>query len=115
LIGSSAGPITIAPGTYSLVFSNRTLGFRATQVVTVTTGQTATVRVAIPQMPVSVNAVPWADVMIDGVAAGQTPLANVSLRIGSHEFVFRHPELGERRQTVVVRADVPTRVTQTFR
>jgi hypothetical protein len=28
---------------------------------------------------------------------------------------FRHPQLGERRETVTVRADTPTRVSTSFR
>jgi hypothetical protein len=63
---------------------------------------------------VSINAVPWADVLVDGSAAGQTPLANVSLPIGPHEIVFRHPQLGERKRTVVVTVEGLAKVTQTF-
>jgi len=115
VIGSSAAPVSLPVGRHSLVLANRALGFRITQIVTVTNGQITPIRITIPNVLISVNADPWADVTIDGVARGQTPLANVSLPIGSHEFVFKHPELGERRQTVLVRADTQTRVTQTFR
>jgi hypothetical protein len=41
---------------------------------------------------------------------GETPIANVGVTPGTHELVFKHPELGERRQSVVVRAASPTRV-----
>lgn len=60
------------------------------------------------------NAQPWADVWIDGRQYGETPLANLNIPIGDHEVVFRHPELGERRVTVTVRADQPTRVSASF-
>jgi hypothetical protein len=30
---------------------------------------------------------------------------------GGHEIVFRHPQLGERREKAIVRADSATRVT----
>ena len=115
VIGSTAEPIALPAGRHSLVFANRSLGYRVTQTVTVTNGQTTPIRVGVPNMLVSVNAVPWADVTVNGTAHGQTPLANLSLPIGTYEFVFRHPDFGERRQTVVVRADTPTRVTQNFR
>jgi len=115
VVGSSLSPLFLPGGQYTLVFANRAVGFRATQVVNVTNGQSTSVRIPIPRMLVSVNAVPWAEVTIDGAGYGQTPLANVSLSVGSHEFVFRHPEFGERRQTVVIRADVPNRVTESFR
>ena len=115
VVGSSTRPLYLPQGQYELVFANRTLGYRVTQVVNVTNGLATPVRIGIPNMLVSVNADPWADVTVDGVGYGQTPLANVSLAIGTHEFIFRHPELGERRQTVVVRADTRTLVTQNFR
>ena len=51
---------------------------------------------------------------IDGTAHGETPLANLTLPIGTHEIVFTHPQLGERKQTVVVKMDGLLRVTQTF-
>jgi hypothetical protein len=115
LVGSTAGPVAISEGRYTLEFVNQSLGFRVTQVVGVTGGQVTPVRIAIPNGRLSINAVPWAEVTIDGVAAGQTPLGNLSLAIGSHELIFRHPDLGERKQTVLVRADAPTRVTETFK
>jgi hypothetical protein len=63
----------------------------------------------------SINAVPWADVFIDGKPVGQTPLANVAVVIGKHEVVFRHPQFPEERQTVTVRADGPAKVSATFK
>jgi hypothetical protein len=53
---------------------------------------------------------PWAEVLLDGRAIGQTPLANLDVPIGTHEVTWRHPQLGERRQTVVVKAQSPARV-----
>ena len=37
--------------------------------------------------------------------------ANVTLRAGSHELVFKHPQHGELKQTVVVKAGETGRVT----
>jgi serine/threonine-protein kinase len=62
-----------------------------------------------------VNATPWAEVWIDGRSLGETPLANVEVPVGEHELVFRHPDLGERRQRVVVRADAVALASATFR
>jgi hypothetical protein len=59
-----------------------------------------------------VNATPWADVLIDGRPAGQTPLGNIELPIGPHEITFRHPELGERTRRVVVAAQGVSRVAE---
>ena len=58
---------------------------------------------------------PWAEVLVDGRVLGETPLANLQLPIGVHQLVFRHPDLGERAQTVTVRLDGPNRVTADLR
>jgi hypothetical protein len=58
----------------------------------------------------SLNATPWAEVWIDGERVGDTPIGNLTRRIGSHEVLFRHPELGERRETVVIAVGKPARI-----
>ena len=73
-----------------------------------------TVNIAVPNGRISINAAPWAEVEIDGKPAGETPLANLSLPVGAHEITFRHPELGVKKQTVIVKVDGLTRVTQVF-
>jgi serine/threonine-protein kinase len=35
---------------------------------------------------------PWADVFIDGVQYGKTPLGRIELESGKHRLVFRHPQ-----------------------
>jgi hypothetical protein len=57
---------------------------------------------------------PWADVFVDGRSIGTTPLANVRCRFGSHQIVWRHPQLGERSQTVNVTEHTPVRVGVDF-
>jgi hypothetical protein len=63
---------------------------------------------------ISLNAQPWAQVLIDDKPVGETPLANVPVNVGDHQVVFRNPEFGEHRETVTVRADVPARISTTF-
>jgi hypothetical protein len=57
---------------------------------------------------------PWAEVWVGDQRLGETPLGNVSLPVGRHEVVFRHPQLGERRQPLVVKANTPARVVADF-
>jgi hypothetical protein len=64
---------------------------------------------------VSINATPWADVLVDGRSVGVTPLANLKMAIGAHEIVWRHPTLGERKRTIQVTARTPVRVGMDFR
>jgi serine/threonine protein kinase len=46
------------------------------------------------QTQVSVNAKPWAEVLLDGRSVGTTPLRNVKLRAGVHTLSLRCPPLG---------------------
>jgi hypothetical protein len=50
-------------------------------------------------------------VSIDGNSVGETPLGDLSVVPGEHEILFRHPQLGDIRQKVIVRSGVETRVT----
>jgi len=50
-------------------------------------------------------------VFVDGRSFGVTPLGSISLPTGSHEVVWRHPQFGEKRRTVVVGAQTPARAT----
>jgi serine/threonine-protein kinase len=79
--------------------------------VDVRAGQVTAVAVPVPNGTLNVNADPWATVLIDGASVGETPLGNLSVAPGEHEIVFRHPQLGERRQRVIVRADTEMRVS----
>jgi hypothetical protein len=114
LLGVSGSSIAVGEGSRNLEFVNEQLGFRYRQAVTIRGGQMTNVNIAVPNGRVSINAAPWAEVEINGKAAGETPLANLSLPIGTHEIVFRHPQLGTRKQTVVVKVDGITKVTQVF-
>jgi hypothetical protein len=73
-----------------------------------------TAPIALPSGRISINAQPWASVTIDDRAVGVTPLGNLSLPIGTHEIVWRHPELGERRQTVTVTERSPVGIGMDF-
>ena len=69
-----------------------------------------TLPLVVPNGTLNINATPWATVSIDGTPYGETPLGNVSIVPGEHEIVFRHPQLGERRERVVVRPESVGRV-----
>ena len=111
LLGSSRSERMMLPvGTHRLEFTNESLEFSSARTVQVAAGKTASVAIPVPSGKLSVNAVPWAVVSIDGQEAGTTPLANLTVPIGTREIVWRHPQFGERRQTVVVKAQTPTRI-----
>jgi PEGA domain-containing protein len=112
VLGSSAsGRVALDPGSHLLEFRADALGFQATRTVQVLPGKTVRVQIPLPEGNLSINATPWAEVTVDGRGLGETPIANVTLRAGSHEIVFKHPQHGELKQTVVVKAGETGRVT----
>ncbi len=105
----------LSAGHHDLVLKNTTLGFETKASVDIQAGKTLTTPIVVPNGSLSVNALPWATVLLDGKEIGTTPIANLDVPLGSHELVFRHPQLGERKQTVVVTARAPVRVVQDLR
>ncbi len=103
----------LPPGRHTLTFSNRDLGYSAVQKVDIEAGEEVALTMD-PRGTINVNAVPWAEVFIDGERAGETPLANFDVRLGTREILFKHPGLGERRVTAIVTAAAPTVVTVDF-
>jgi hypothetical protein len=102
-------------GTHTLRFVNDDTGFEVERTVTVTAGQPTAVQIEVPTSTLSINARPWAEVFVDGERVGETPIGNLNRAIGRHEIVLRHPELGERRQTVLLTPQSPSRVSVDFR
>lgn len=94
-------------GEHRLDLTSDELRFSTQQVVMVTAGETVTVPIRLPTVPLSINARPWAEVWVDGERLGDTPLGNVLRPIGRHTVVLRHPELGERRESVLLTTAQP--------
>jgi PEGA domain-containing protein len=107
---SGTAKIMLAAGRHDVVVRNEAVGYEAPRTVDVVPGRVAALQVIPPEGRLNVNARPWADVLIDGIAVGQTPLANVALGVGPHQITFRHPELGERTERVVITAKGVNRV-----
>jgi hypothetical protein len=111
VIGTSGTTrIMLASGRHHITLANRTLGYQEARSIEVAAGKTMNIRVDAPKASLSVNARPWAEILLDGSSVGQTPIANLSVSVGSHEIVFKHPTLAERKQTVVVTAKGPNRI-----
>ena len=114
-VGVNGGDLALTGGTHQLQLVNDSLGFRTTERVNISAGKTTRLSVTVPTAMVQVNAVPWAEVTIEGNSVGDTPIGNVPLTLGPHTIVFRHPELGEETRQVVVSAESPTRVSVDLR
>jgi PEGA domain len=115
-LGTTAGgKIALSPGRHDLELVSAALDFRKQVTVHVSSGQTTTATIDPPEGLVSINALPWANVSIDGKPVGTTPLGNLKVPIGEHEIMWRHPMYGQRRMTVRVAAKSPLRVSIDFR
>jgi hypothetical protein len=108
---SGAAKVMLAAGKHEVLLRNESLGFEAPRTITVVPGQVVSVAIDPPKGLLNVNARPWADVLIDGVMAGQTPLSGLPLAIGPHQVTFRHPQFGERTERVDVTARGVNRVS----
>jgi len=112
LLGTTdADRLMLASGAHELEFVNAALAYRVTRTVTVAAGKVTNVALEIPRGVVNLNATPWAEVFLDGQAVGETPIGNLSVPIGAHEIVFRHPQFGEKRHAVSVTAGAPVRIS----
>jgi hypothetical protein len=115
LLGTSdINRVMLPVGTHALHFVNDDTGFEIDRTVSVSAGQATAIKIETPTSTLSINARPWAEVFVDGERVGETPIGNLSRPIGRHEIVLRHPELGERRQTVMLTQRAPTRVSVDF-
>jgi hypothetical protein len=111
VVGTSGTARTmLAAGSHDVVLRNDSLGYEAHHRIEVVAGRVAALEVVAPEAALNVNARPWADVLIDGVEVGQTPLGDLKLPVGTHRITFRHPQLGERHESVVISAKGVNRV-----
>ena len=116
LVGTTEADSLMLPvGNHTLDFVNEAVGYRARRTVTVQAGKVTTTKLDPPSGTLHVNAVPWAEVWLDNQRIGETPIGNVASPIGTHEVVFRHPELGERKGTVLVTLKGPARISMDLR
>lgn len=110
LVGSTDSERILMPaGEHTFEFASAPLGFSVSKNVTIVAGKAQTVAIDLPRASLNINATPWAQVWLDGQPLGDTPIGNLTTTIGSHEVIFRHPQLGERRVTVLVTLKAPAR------
>lgn len=94
--------LTLPPGRHQLAFSNKDLGYSSVQDIEIEPGTVKSITID-PRGSVSLNASPWAEIWLDGRKLGDTPLVT-QVPLGIHEFLFKHPQHGERRVNATVRA-----------
>ncbi|CAN5882974.1 hypothetical protein BH18ACI5_BH18ACI5_09660 [soil metagenome] len=93
--------IPLPPGRHTLTLSHGEYGYSSVEIVEITAGEDKTLNIT-PMGSVNLNAQPWAEVWVDGAKAGETPLANLPVALGTRVFLFKHPQFGERRITETI-------------
>jgi len=111
----SAGARRLAPGRHTLeVIRPDVLGVQR-ETVTIEPGQTLQRAFTADEYGwLQVVVIPWAEVFVDGESIGQTPMGKVKAAIGEHALVLRHPDAGEKSQTVVIERGETTLVRVTL-
>ena len=116
LLGTSQSDrLMVSAGRHDVEIVNETLGYRAARTVQVAPGKVTPIKIDFPKGAIALNAVPWAEVWVDGDKVGDTPIGNLSLALGAHEIVFRHPELGEQRHAATITLTSPARLSVDMR
>jgi hypothetical protein len=116
LLGTSQSDrLMVGAGRHDLEIANDTLGYRTTRTVQVAPGRVTPIRIDFPKGTIALNAIPWAEVWVDGAKVGDTPIGNLQLTIGAHEIVFRNPDLGEQRHAATITVDTPARLSVDLR
>jgi hypothetical protein len=116
IVGTSASNRIMLPaGTREFELAAPEYGFAERRRLTISPGQTTRLTIAPPEVPVHINATPWAEVWIEGRRIGETPIGTYRHAIGAFEIEFRHPSLGTRRVPVVASLGSPARVAVDMR
>ena len=107
--------IMVPAGRHDLEFVSELIGYRGTRSLQVSPGKVTKVAVDLPKGSMAINALPWAEVWLDGAKVGETPIGNFAVPAGSHDVVFRHPEFGEKHETVLVTLKNPVKLSVDMR
>jgi hypothetical protein len=105
--------LMMPPGRHELTLTNKEFGFSETRTVDIEPGGVRSVNIEA-RGTANINAFPWAEVWLDGTKLGETPLAGTPVPLGLREFVFKHPQHGERKVSATVRANAPAQITVDF-
>jgi hypothetical protein len=99
-----AGTHRVSPGRHTIeVIRPEVLGVQR-ETVEIEPGQTLQRTYTAEEYGwLQVVVIPWAEVFVEGTSIGQTPMPRMKAAVGQHTLVLRHPEVEERRETVIVR------------
>jgi PEGA domain len=94
--------VMLPPGLHELRLVNKTLAYEAVLQVDVKPGEGTNVRLTPAPSSLTVTAPEAAEVLVDGVRAGSTPLTGFSVPLGTHEIIVRRANGTEKRYTATI-------------
>jgi hypothetical protein len=101
-------------GSHSLQFDNAPLGYHERRTVTIKPGAITSIELTPPTSPLTVNASLPAEVLVDGVRIGDTPIVDRAIELGTRVIVVRSITGAERRYTLPVTASQPVSIAVDF-
>jgi hypothetical protein len=106
---------TLPPGSVGLKLVNAAKGVEHFARVRVESGKETKLDVVIPKGTLKLAVTPWAEVYVDGIRLGTTPMPARELYAGRHELRLVNPHLKkDERQTVFIRPNEATKVKRTW-
>src|SRR5206468_12638236 len=85
LVGSTQSErIMVSAGKHDIEITNQPLAYRVLRSVQIAPGKLTPIAVVLPKQRLAINALPWAEVFIDGQRIGETPLGDLSVLVGPH-------------------------------
>jgi hypothetical protein len=103
----------MAPGPHTLRFANPRLAYSVTRRVVIKPGETSAISIVPDLSSLTVTANSPAEVFVDGERAGESPLSDHPVTLGTHEIAVRTETGIERRFTITVGA-TPSRLDVDF-
>jgi len=97
--------VMLPPGRHTVRLVNRALAYEAVRDVDLQPGETTTLTVKPAPSTMTVTATEAAEVWLDGVRIGETPVNARPVELGAHEVVVRRAGGGDRRFTVTITAN----------
>jgi hypothetical protein len=92
--------VMLPAGAHDIRFENRALGYQETRHVDVQPGVTTPISLTVPQSTLTLTTTEPADVIIDGVSVGETPITDHAVPLGTRDILLKS-EAGFRRLSVV--------------
>ena len=94
--------IMLTAGPHALRLENRALGYQDVYKVDIRPGETTSLSVVPQRSALSVTSSEPADVWLDGVSIGPTPLVGLPTDLGTREVLLKSESGAERRLTVTM-------------